>query len=539
MSHVIGPDLGPSAELKRASPYAWYVLLVMFIVYAFSLLDRQILVILAQQIKADLSLDDTQLGYLYGTAFGIFYTLFGIPLGRLADRSHRIFIMAIGLVIWSSMTTLSGLATSFGMLALARIGVGVGEASASPAAYSILGATFPKNQRALAISLYSAGSFVGTGLSLPVGGFLSDNWNTMYAAGGAPFGLVGWQIAFLAVGLPGFLIALWVLSLREPPREDHNSIEQRGSGHGFITDLMAILPPFTLWVAARHPGGLRANVKALALIAAAAVALTYLTGDVGQWVTTAIGAYAIASWLQAIRYTDPPAFELIWRRRTVMILSLAFGLQCVTYNAFGLWASPYAIRTFHVSASEVGALIGIPGAIAAVIGTIVAGSLADWWKKRDPRGRIFVCMLSGGAPIPLMIFMFTRPDLQTYLLVSPLVYFFLSGLVGAGVTALQDLVLPRMFATLGAIFLVSSNMIGLSIGPYVSGKIATITGSVQTGVFGILIFSCTGIVLYWIASRRASDGEAGKVAWATAAGEPATPQHPPLGFGSTVSTAAP
>jgi MFS family permease len=198
--------------------YPWYVLGVLFLVYVFNFIDRNILSILAQDIKADLGLSDVQLGFLYGTAFAIFYSLLGIPLGRLADSWNRGRLIAAGLALWSAMTALSGLAGSFAQMGFARVGVGVGEASASPAAYSLLCDYFSPRRRSLALAIYSSGLFVGAGLSLPLGGWVAHTWSNAYAHASAPFGLAGWQAAFLAVGLPGLLLALWVLSLREPAR---------------------------------------------------------------------------------------------------------------------------------------------------------------------------------------------------------------------------------------------------------------------------------------------------------------------------------
>ena len=116
----------------RVGPYAWYALSVLVLVYSLNFIDRQILSILAEDIKKDLGLEDAEIGFLYGTAFAVFYALFGIPLGRLADSWYRGRLMAMGLTLWSSMTALSGFAGSLGTLAVARIGVGIGEASASP-----------------------------------------------------------------------------------------------------------------------------------------------------------------------------------------------------------------------------------------------------------------------------------------------------------------------------------------------------------------------------------------------------------------------
>src|ERR1700733_12852461 len=209
---------GRSALGEKIARYAYYVLFILVLLYTLNFIDRQILSILAQEIKADLRLDDSQLGFLYGTAFAIFYALFGIPLGRLADTWYRGRLMAIGLALWSIMTALSGFATSYAQFAVARIGVGVGEASASPAAFSMLGGFFPRTRRALAVAIYSSGVYLGMGLSLPLGGYVLKTWKESYPNGNAPFGLQGWQAAFLAVGLPGLLLAAWILTLREPRR---------------------------------------------------------------------------------------------------------------------------------------------------------------------------------------------------------------------------------------------------------------------------------------------------------------------------------
>jgi MFS family permease len=136
------PEAAPPRS--RITLYAWYALLVLVLVYVINFVDRQIISILAQDIKHDLHLQDAQIGFLYGTAFAVFYALFGIPLGRLADSWYRGRLIAIGLGLWSSMTALSGLASNLAMLTVARIGVGIGEASASPAAYSMISDYFPK-----------------------------------------------------------------------------------------------------------------------------------------------------------------------------------------------------------------------------------------------------------------------------------------------------------------------------------------------------------------------------------------------------------
>jgi len=157
----------PQASPAAPSPaYSRYVLGVLVVVYVLNFLDRQIISILAEDIKADLGIDDAQIGFLYGTAFAVFYAIFGIPLGRLADVWNRRTLISMGLAFWSLMTAVSGLARTFPQLAAARIGVGVGEASATPAAFSMLSDSFPARMRATVLALYSSGIYIGAGLGL-------------------------------------------------------------------------------------------------------------------------------------------------------------------------------------------------------------------------------------------------------------------------------------------------------------------------------------------------------------------------------------
>jgi len=503
--------------------YAWYALCVMFIVYALNFIDRQILSILAEDIKRSLDLTDTQLGYLYGTAFALFYALFGIPLGRLADSWYRGRLMALGLAVWSAMTASSGLSSSFAQLATFRVGVGIGEAAASPAAFSMLADMFPKKSRALAMSVYSAGLYFGMGLSLPIGGWLSSRWDRMYPNGGAPFDLAGWQAAFLAIGLPGLIIALWVWSLREPLRGASDGqpapIVQPGAWRSFGGELAAILPPLTFWSVARFPGALRTNLAALAMIALGIATIAALTGDTAQWITYGVGVYAIFSWTQRLRFIDPPTHRLIWGTPLVLVAILGFGsLSFFTY-AYSFWVAPFAIRMFEVSKETVGLTIGIPGAFASAAGVIVGGRLSDAWKARDPRGRIFVCMLAVILPAPFFWIMFSSSSFTTYYVLAAVIYFLNSMWVGSTVAAYQDFVLPRMRGTVGATYLLGATMLGLALGPYFTGKVATVTGSLQIGAFSLYAVAPLTLLLLWIVSRHTAHLEATKVERARAAGE--------------------
>ena len=202
-------------------PYAWYVVAILTMAYIVSFLDRQILALLVEPIKADLGISDTAISLLMGLAFGIFYSLMGIPLGRLADRANRRKIIAAGITLWCLMTAACGLARSFWQLFIARVGVGVGEAALSPSALSMISDYFPKEHRGRAISTYQMGISLGVGIAMVLGGLVVS-----YVASAPPVTVpaIGelrpWQMAFILVGLPGLLIVALMLTVREPPRRD-------------------------------------------------------------------------------------------------------------------------------------------------------------------------------------------------------------------------------------------------------------------------------------------------------------------------------
>lgn len=206
-SHIDEPEGGRAA---------WWVLAVLIVAYTFSFLDRQALTLMVAPIKASLDITDTQLSLLHGFAFALFYSVLGLPIGQLVDRRRRTTIVAVGVVVWSLMTAVCGLSRNFMQLFLARVGVGVGEAALSPAAYSLLGDSFPARRLPLAMSIYNSSISLGAGLATIIGGAVIS------AMPAVTLPVVGhlepWQGVFIAIGLPGVLVALVVLSLREPRR---------------------------------------------------------------------------------------------------------------------------------------------------------------------------------------------------------------------------------------------------------------------------------------------------------------------------------
>lgn len=209
-----------SGEAPWPAPaHAWYAVIVLFIGSIFSFLDRQVIALMVEPIKADLGLNDFQIGLLQGPPFGIFYAMMSIPIAVLADRANRRNIVALGVTFWSLATAACGLAGSFLQLFLARIGVGSGEACLSPCAYSMISDYFRRDRLPLAMSVFTMGNLSGVGLAMIIGGAV-----LAYAEGLGGIELWGigtvepWQLTFLVIGLPGLLLALLMLTVREPPR---------------------------------------------------------------------------------------------------------------------------------------------------------------------------------------------------------------------------------------------------------------------------------------------------------------------------------
>ncbi|WP_189495432.1 MFS transporter [Algimonas arctica] len=221
----------PSSSLKPASvgalndaPFprpivAWGIVAAFFVAYIFSFIDRMIIGLLVESIKADLKLSDTQIGLLQGFAFALFYTVAGIPIGRLIDRAPRMKIVAAGIFVWSIMTAICAGVTNFWQFFIARMGVGVGEAVLSPAAYSVISDSFPKGRLGLPMGVYGLGSAMGAGLAFMLGAVVVALVANADATVLPILGEVkAWQVAFLVAGLPGLLIAALFLFLPEPKR---------------------------------------------------------------------------------------------------------------------------------------------------------------------------------------------------------------------------------------------------------------------------------------------------------------------------------
>ena len=514
--------------------YAAYVTGVLVIVYVFNFIDRQIVTILAEEIKADLGISDAQIGFLYGTAFAVFYAIFGIPLGKLADTWTRKNLISIGVGFWSLMTALSGTARSFGALAGYRVGVGVGEASATPAAFSMLSDYFPPRLRATVLSIYSSGIYIGAGIGIFIGGAVVAGWEDIFpTAAEAPFGLKGWQAAYVAVGVPGLLMAFWVYSLREPRRGQSEGLVTAPHPHPFRAtwdEMMAVLPPFTLLTLARSGGGapvMRRNLSAAAIIALCAWGLIELTEDPEQWIALGVGTYAAFSWVQALSLRDRPAFAMMFGSRAFIYAVIGFPTISVVTYAFSAWAPPYFLRVHGVSLTEAGLVLGLSFAVGGWLGITLGGVVADWLKPRTGNARVYVGLAAIVTSVPAIAGMLLTDDLIVAYVLNFIASISSACWVGGAASTVNDLVMPRMRAIASAFYILMAT-VGLAVGPYAVGELSDVltASGMESGeaLRSSLLMSLTVLVLpttfLLLLLRRLTPEEANRVERARAAGEP-------------------
>jgi MFS family permease len=494
--------------------YSKYVLAVLVLVYVLNFLDRNVLSILADDIKADLGISDSDLAFLYGTAFAVFYAIFGIPLGRLADVWTRRTVIALGLVTWSAMTVLSGFARSLTELTGARIGVGIGEASATPAAFSMLSDYFPPERRSTALAIYSSGIYIGGGLGLMIGGTVVARWNEAFAAGAAPLGLAGWQAAFLVVGLPGLLVSLWVRSLREPPRSGASSAAPGNEEQPwtvFASELRAVLPPFTLlnlWLESRSPAEIVRNLAIAFGLGLIAAGLAAATGDVAQWAALAVGIYCAASWAQSLRLRDPVTTR--WLFGTPSLRWAALGFSWMSFVGYGLafWIPPF-FRRFHTADLEdLSLALGATGALGGWLGVTFGGILSDRLRRVTIHGRLIVGAIGAALTVPLTLWLISTPDLHTAYMLNLLTSVASAMWIGGGAASVQDLVPARTRAPASAFYILVLTFVGLALGPYTIGLISDATGDLRTGIRFALIGTGIGSILLLLAARTLARDEA-------------------------------
>lgn len=368
--------------------YRWYVLAILTGVYTFNFIDRQILVILQEPIKADMGLSDTQLGLLSGFAFAVIYVVAGIPIARWADKGNRRNVVTVALIVWSGMTALSGLAQSYYHLLMARIGVAVGEAGGSPPAHSMISDIFRKEERATALSIYSMGINFGGLIGLLAGG-----WIAQY---------MDWRIAFFVVGIPGIIYALLLrFTVQEAPRGFAEKITRHEEAPSMIETAKVLLtrPSF------RHMA-VASGLHAFIGYGAANFGPSFFVrthglelGVVGTWLAAAgifgalgtfLGGYVTDKmmlkderwylWVPALSTIGTLPFSLIIYNTPWAMLALA--LTFVTNLTFSMYLAPnlalaHSLVGLRMRAMSSAVLFFILNIIGLGLGPLVVGMVSD------------------------------------------------------------------------------------------------------------------------------------------------------------------
>ena len=236
------PDTAEESTMQQAptrpsTGWAWYATILLTVAYTFSFVDRQVLNLLVIPIKQDLDLSDTSISFLQGLAFAIPYVLMSVPIGRLVDKFNRVLVLIGGIVVWSVATFACGMSSSYTQLLMARVGIGAGEASVTPAAWSLLADYFPEEKLARPVSFFLMGPYLGAGLAL-IGGAEVISWSASLGDISLPLigPLTSWQFTFVIVALPGALIAALMFSLPQPHHARHNTTVATAPGWGEIWD---------------------------------------------------------------------------------------------------------------------------------------------------------------------------------------------------------------------------------------------------------------------------------------------------------------
>ncbi|PQA86992.1 MFS transporter [Marinicaulis flavus] len=494
---------------------AWYGLFLVTMTVAMSLLDRQILAILAPRIKADLNIGDAEMGVLYGAVFGLFYSVFSLPLGRLADGWVRTRLLSLSIFGWSIMTGLAGFANSFGMLALSRLGVGIGEASSQPAGMSLLSDYFPKKQRGMVTSAMAVAVALGLGGAIGLGALIADWWENAFADGGAPLGLKGWQAAFVIAASPGFLLSFLLLKLPEPLRGAGDGVFSKPDPAPFrasLDTLVGILPGFAWVEFARRKAPVKiwiVNIIAAVVIASLAVFLAHwtdslrpdnpialrigaleLTGNALQWTISGAGAYIVICWMQSLALRDRPAFSIIVKQPAIAMIIAVAALQSVINYGVMSWSAVYAIQNFEGAQTTIAVQFSILITVLGITGPLIAGLASDWMNQRFKGGRIYLALFALGVSPFLAFAVFKAPTLGGFFSWFVVYSLVLTMWIPPIYASMLDLVLPRMRGMIMSYYILMMTITGMGLGPYAVGMIS----DVNEGNLGDAILN-----VYWVA----------------------------------------
>jgi MFS family permease len=392
-------------QTDRAYPstaWAWYTVAILLCAYIFSFIDRQILNLLVAPVRRDLGITDTEMSLLIGFSFALFYSVLGLPFGRLADSVSRPRLIVIGMFTWSLMTGGCGLINSYSQLFLLRMGVGVGEATLSPAAYSMISDSFPPEKRSVPFSVYTMATYVGGGFAFLLGGLLLRYFGARQMFQLPIIGLIRpWQALFIFLGISGMLFILALLTLRDPSRKGARVLED---SQGKIK--VEQVPLSTVW--------------------------KYFAEN----------------------------------KTALLSLNVGMGLAALAAYGTSAWGITFLVRNHQLTASHAGILFGSAQIIAGTLGMLTAGKAVAWLAKRGYRDAymrvaVFSCAawLVPGILLPLVSHM------SAVVVLLYIVIFFGCMPTCLIPAAIIELVPNAMRGQATALYLLIVNLIGLGIGP--------------------------------------------------------------------------
>ena len=447
---------------ERAPPtrrQAWYALGLLAFINLLNYLDRNVIFALFVPIKAELGLTDAQLGWL-GSAYILVFSLAALPFGVLSDVKSRKGVIAGGVALWSAFTFLGGLVRNYGQLFFCRAAVGVGEAAYGPAASSMTADYFPGKDRAIAMGILSAGIPVGGVLGLLLGGWLE----TIY----------GWRVAFMAVGLPGFLCAVLVSRLRDPTRWEEPltvrgtmrelEIGTRSFVRMFWPSLLAtVIGLAAAWLlTVRYGAGSAVDVAVLAFCIG--IGLTF---NIWRWVhQVRRGRRAETPWTREMEGALDDlvrAVGVVLATPTLVFLFLSGAMISFGMNGLVGWGPTFMNRYFDLSAGSAAALLGKWGLVAGVLGALFGGLFADWLGKYTERSRVLVVALGLLLGGPIAIWLLTVRDLDVFVPAFAVAFFCLSWYNGPLLAVIFDVVPARIGATVSGAYLLFIHLAGDAI----------------------------------------------------------------------------
>ena len=536
----------------RLTATAGYALALVALTNTMSLLDRNILAILNPRIKHDIGIGDAEMGLLYGTVFALFYALFSMPIGRLADGWVRTRLLGVTLAFWSVATALAAAAHGFALLAVSRLGVGIGEGSAQPAGISLVMDHYAKPRRGFAMAVIAAAIALGLGGSSVLGGVAADWWDRLHAGGAAPLGLKGWQFAFLVAAAPGLILAMLLWRMPEPQRGRLDGIESPPDPHPFRASLAllgAVTPgPNWLALAARRASARYWGVSLLAtlLVIAAAMVLTRITSALSprpplhlgslavsphvlQWSVVGFGALVVVNLLQRLSLADRPAFEVIRRSPTLLLcLGIAALQMMINYGTMG-FTPAFLMKHYGLSPAATGLQFGVLAGALGIVGPMIAGPLSDHINVRFPgAGRACVTLVSLGVSPLIAIWVYHAPDPASFYLRFVLYSLVLTAWYPPLYAIMFEQVLPRMRGITASLYIIVYTLFGIGIGPFLVGMIADANGGdLATAILAINWVAPAIVVMLIALALRVRRDEAGLIERARRGGEVLLPAPKP------------